>query len=305
MDAVLNPIDEDVIRGKKKLNLPFFTKGDLSKSSTNLTAMRQFHNTIKSAMYKEYAANKKLLEIGAGRFGDLRKWIKYNVKEVTAIDADASALEEGLQRVEEMKLSGNKVPKITTKVIDATQSKWEISGDKSYDCIAIMFAVHFFLGSDVILKRFIKNCLKYIKRDGIIMMTTMDGKLVYDMLHEAGIKKGETLDLKNKKGETIFSFRQECFCENFSDWGQEVSVYVESIGNYNKEYLVNFDYLIKEFEAAGFEVVSKTGFEEFYKQRKQKNKNLSEVEKRFSFFDTSLILRRLSKSKTTSKKEHK
>lgn len=287
INSVLNPVTEKMIRGKEKL--PFFIK-DADKNSS-IKNMRKFHNHIKSKLYKKYA-KKNLLEIAAGKFGDLRKWIKSDIKNVYAIDIDKTAIDEGLIRVQQLRDQGvTKIPEIKTGVFNVKTDKWKLDAKKnSFDTVSIMFAIHFFLESPDTFERFVNNIDKYIKPKGYVMITTSDGKKVYDLLHSEKIQKGETLDLK-KNNKTVFSIKKDCECQTFADTGQQVAVFVESIGSYHKEYLVNFKYLIDVFLKHKYTLIQDKSFEEYYKKW-DSDKKLSSAEKTFSFLNKAIVFQK-------------
>lgn len=304
LHAVLKPVTEEIIRGTIKA--PFFTAED---KRSNIIPMRKFHNYIKSQVYARYTKNAKwLLEVAAGRFADLNRWIKNNIKNVVAFDLDKDALEEGLARwkgVQERTPKGQQLPQVYSGVGDATMD-WslvlgKIKGveikDHQFDVISMQFALHFMLESEEMFKQFVQNVRRYLKPGGIFMASAIDGESMMNLLKANKIENGETLDLKKKvssdKLETIISIKQQCFCETLANTGQEVSVFVESIGGYTKEYMVNFQYVIRTFQQAGFELVELLPFEDMYQEfrRERRGMPLSDVEKIYSFLGRFLIMK--------------
>ena len=86
-------------------------KGDLhSRAQSRIFYMRNFNNWIKSVLINEFV--KKLnrpndlsvLDLGCGRGGDMRKWVKARgLKHVTFADLAEKSLEECRSRYDEMR----------------------------------------------------------------------------------------------------------------------------------------------------------------------------------------------------------
>jgi 2-polyprenyl-3-methyl-5-hydroxy-6-metoxy-1,4-benzoquinol methylase len=296
LHAVLKPVTEDIIRGRAKA--PFFT-AETKKS--NIIGMRKFHNYIKTQMYEKYTRRVKwLLEVAAGRFADLPRWIKNDIKNVVAFDLDKEALEEGLER---LKMTEQKVPNVYSGVGDATID-WKLFLQRfnikkgQFDVISIQFAMHFMLASEETFKQFVQNVHTYLKPKGILMASVIDGEKLMNLFKANNIHKGETYDIKKKTNTdvltTIISIKKQCVCDELANTGQEISVFVESIGGYTKEYLVNLQYVIRTFQRAGFELVEEMPFENMYHEwrRRKPGMPLSDAEKIYSFLGNYLVLRK-------------
>ena len=98
------------------------------------------------------------------------------------------------------------------------------------------------------------------------MMTGYDGKLIFDLL-----KNKDYIDYQYKN--TVFAKIIKKYDDiSFKNYGQLISVYVEKIGIPQDEYLINFEYLTKEFKKHNILIVEDNNF---------KNK-LSDYNKKFS-----------------------
>ena len=297
LEAVLKPVTELIIRGKVKAQ--FFT---VDKGASNIVAMRKFHNYIKDIMYAKYTKDSKwLLEVAAGRFADLGRWSRNGVKNVVAFDMDEAALKEGQMRVDSWDKKRGKLPKITS-IVGNADSDWDSLKLKKeqFDVISMQFAIHFVLETEESLKGFVKNVKKYLKPGGIFMASALDGESVMNLFKANETKNSETLDLKkqvNGELKTVISIKKQCFCDDLANTGQEIAVFVESIGGYtNKEYMVNFQYVVRSFQQEGFELVELADFEQFYQDfRRDRGKvgSLSDVEKIYSFMGRFMVLRKL------------
>ena len=76
--------------------------------------------------------------------------------------------------------------------------------------------------------------------------------------------------------------------------GLEIDVFVKSIGSYNREYLVNFDYLTSKMNEYGFDLMESVMFSQIYSTYKDTTgfKELTDDEKRLSFINRMFIYRK-------------
>jgi len=305
LTAILRPITEEIIRGRSKA--PFFLP-DANKDNA-IIGMRKFHNHIKALIYADYVKNKKwLLEIAAGRLADLNRWVINDIKNIVALDVDVQAIEEGARRIESKKqtVPADKFPNIYLGVADAL-NEWsgyiretvQLDVNPKFDVIAIQFALHFFLQSDATLAALISNISSNLNKNGLFIATALDGMAVNKLLNANNIKTGETLSLKkmcNGKNKTVIGIKKEYGTEastsneGIANVGNEISVYIDSIGTFHKEYLINFEYLKNAFEKAKFKLVDFKGFNDFYNAKKYP---MSESELLYSFMNRVIIFKKM------------
>jgi len=296
--SILRPVTEEIIRGNAKA--PFFLPEADKESS--IIVMRKFHNYVKANIYSDYIKNKEwLLEIAAGKLADLHRWVNNNIKNIVALDVDVNAVEEGARRIEEKKktVSADKFPNIYLGVADAL-NEWsgavkdtvQLDIVPSFNVISIQFALHFFLQNNTTLEMLISNIRDNLKKDGLFIATALDGNAVMKLLDANNIKNGETLSLKKMykgKNKTVIGIKKEYSSDVAVPTGQEISVYIDSIGTFHREYLVNFEHLIEKFKEAKFKLVKYEGFETFYNSKKYP---LSESELLYSFMNRVIIFKK-------------
>ena len=298
LTAILRPVTEEIIRGSSKA--PFFLPE--ADKVNSIIIMRKFHNYIKAIIYSDYVKNKEwLLEIASGKLADLHRWINNNIKNIVALDVDVQAVEEGARRIEAKKreVAEDKFPNIYLGVADALlewspaiKETTQLDIIPQFDVIAIQFALHFFLQSDTSLDALITNIYTNLKKNGLFIATALDGEAVKKILDANDIKQGETLSLKKQyqgKNKTVIGIKRDSAIDQLSPTGQEISVYIDSIGTFHKEYLVNFDYLIKMFEKAKFKLVKFEGFETYYNSKKYP---MSESELLYSFMNRVVVFKK-------------
>lgn len=287
-NIIQNPITEAMIIGKEKI--PFYTTENKITSRQYTKSMRAYHNLIKNYMYITYAKNVNwLFEIGGGRFGDLHKWIVNNIVNVMITDIDENGLKEGIERYERLE----KKPKVNifTGIADFTREYNNPDFQNNCDVVAAQFSLQFFMGSEQMFETFVENVSRLLKPKGIFMATVLDGRKVFDLIEKNNIKTDQTLEFKIEE-KTVFSFKKLYNGNDFVKYGGEISVFVESIGKFHKEFLIDIKEVEAKFKKAGYKLVENTPFEKFDNLLKSKNLELSSVEREYSYMNNVMVFKR-------------
>lgn len=258
--TIKNPIKEEWIFGKESLPEVYYTGND--KGRSNL--MRKFHNKVKSDLYNQFIKKgDNVLELASGRGGDLHKLIKIGPKRVVMTDIAKNGLEEAERRYEEMKIKDKNVvgnTKVDFIEANATTDITKLLPARvKYQIVSIMFAFHYFIKS---FETTFANIDHALKKGGYLLLTTFDKDLITEM--NTPVFK---VKLKNKN---------------------KVSVYAESIGERN-EYLVDYNWLIKEMESRKYKLVYNQTFKEL--SEKFNNKMTSD-EQQFSFMNRAVVFQK-------------
>jgi hypothetical protein len=179
-----------------------------------------------------------------------------------------------------------------------------------FDTISLQFCFHYFLKDEISFRTILQNLNDNLKIGGFIIGTTFDGERIYEALKDSDSISGKTFS-----GETMWKIdkkygsRKISFGEKNANFGKEIEVFVKTIGVPHPEYLVNFNYVDKLMKEYGFSKVVLKPFEEFYQELMEgKNlmdlsnkelekdisvvKEMSEEEKRFSFFSSGFIYKK-------------
>jgi len=118
---------------------------------------------------------------------------------------------------------------------------------------SVQFALHYFFENNVSLNQFIRNLSECTRLGGYFIGTCYDGDTVFQQLKpfEKGdyfnIYKNNTPILKIRK-----QYSQTGFPPNENSLGYAIDIFQESINKTIREYLVNYNYLIRILENYGF-----------------------------------------------------
>jgi hypothetical protein len=137
-------------------------------------------------------------------------------------------------------------------------------GEDGFNISSCQFAMHYFFENPDTLQGFLRNVAECTKLNGYFIGTAYDGKLVFNMLKKTKTGEGvKIMEDEKKIWEITKAYGAETFDDDSSSIGYRIDVYQESINQYIQEFLINFDYLDRVFEAYGFKVIDRIEAQEF------------------------------------------
>ena len=276
--------------------------------------LRNFHNWIKSNMIYTYCSKKTLLDsskitmdvldIGVGRGGDLMKLYHAKVKSAVGIDVNESGIFSGsdgaISRYNVMKKKMPGFPRMSFMVADAGQKFDYINqstlgkmndqnikllkqvfgeNEKSskhytFDVINAQFMIHYLLQNINTWNNFCSNINKYLRSDGYLLITTLDGAMVNNSFNENGkityeyIDEGQQrklFEIKRKYGNKLDLSKLKTTEQNL---GLAIDVHMPIFMEedvYQTEYLVNPSFLIRELKTkCNMRLVETESFQNIY-----------------------------------------
>jgi SAM-dependent methyltransferase len=250
------------------------------KVSTDAPGMRAFNNFIKSNMIISYCQKgSRVLDIGCGRGGDIKKFIAAGVSEYVGLDIDANGLfvinDSALRRYQKEKKSKRNVPPMIFIQADAralftpeaqktalTNSRPEnspligkyLSGKKPFDVVNCQFSIHYYLSDKVAWRNFCTNLTTQLLPGGYFLVTCFDGELIYSQL-KSKKNLSVTYTSNNGKKDTFFDIVKvydDANVKPSEGLGIPIDVYnslYSSQGTYNREFLVFPSFLVDEMDS--------------------------------------------------------
>lgn len=263
-----------------------------------------------------------LLDLACGRGGDLKKWYLNGFKTVVGVDISEDNLNNEIdgayKRLSELRVKEEDKGKLKYAFVHLDSSKpideehinmikneymkqlaltiWGYNkgrvvppsmksianiGVKKFDVVSIQFALHYFFETKDSLRNVLSNISNNLNNGGFFIGTCFDGQQVNNFLKD--INKGESKSgYKNDK--LIWSIKKNYDEYNpKKPYGNEIEVYIESINKAHKEYLVDYNVLVKElatknlFPLQGQEMqkfgfdVAKGSFEDLFRNMEAMN----------------------------------
>lgn len=245
--------------------------------------MLDFHNYwVKSQLIKSFKGKESLFDIACGKGGDLFKWREAQFTKILGIDYNRDNIENpktgayarllktlkdprvNMRGTKHVFLTMDGGKKITPEQIESlsdendryvAQTIWGLNkypalkeyagyANDGFDIVSCQFAVHYFFESEEKLDSFVFNVNKSLKNGGYFIGTCLDGREVKKLL-------------KGKKKEEHVTGRQDDrvlwdICKRYQSdrdsikYGEEIDIYMESIGKVAREYLVSIDILVEK-----------------------------------------------------------
>ena len=144
----------------------------------------------------------------------------------------------------------NNVPKEYTSIF----KKFKNKAGNGFDVISSQFSVHYYFETEETFNGFIQNLNDNMSAGGYFIGTCYDGKRIFDLLDKLLDKP---FIHKDKNSHLVYSIEKKYSLESFDDenvFGNEIDVYMDSIGQTITEYLVNFEFFTRVMKDNGFEL---------------------------------------------------
>jgi len=203
--------------------------------------IQQLHNELKRYIintivgYKSTMKKVDILDLGAGRGGDIQKWYSHHksISHYVAVDNDQSAIDELLERSKELKMS------IRAYKRDLQSSPWNLDG--TYDIITSFFSLHYYYNEN-----FLKRIKEKLQTDGLFVAVCFIKNSVESMFYRVnGSENGPmvvSVEVKNQK--------------------KNLDHYIFSIGVVHTESIVDYDALSNECVNQHLYITNKPFFRE-------------------------------------------
>ena len=274
-------------------------------------AAHGFRRFVISMLTLEYAKNApKLVDFGAGRGADLRRYYEAGVKNGLFIDTDEEALAELLQRkfniIKQKNREMNQAHKqygrnfndsvktsdefnMSINVLRANLNQNYAETLEQYSRFDIMpesvnigvcnFAFHYFCETTESLRNIIMLISKTLQIGGKFILTTMHGGLVFDKLKN--LQQGSSWELvENNTVKYAIKKLYPSEAKQKLSIGQKIAVKLPMTDTMYEEPICDLELVIKEFTAAGFECDKLAPFSEklglFQKENRHLYERLSE-----------------------------
>ena len=299
-------IDHNLILSERNQNKYYKFQSNIGK------LQRNFHNWIKDMLITTYCSpidgrKVNVLGIAEGRGGDIMKFYRAKVNFMLATDVSSDVIESStdgaLSRYRKFKSQKHltNFTKMAFLQADATV-KFDYESQKKkilnmtpnnekllkkyfndekmmFDRINCQFAIHYFFRNEDCWNNFTYNINNFLKNDGYIIITCFDGDMVNNLFKEKDIYEANYTDSKGVK-RTFFSLKKNYKKTDKLGLGLSLSVFLSSfMDDYETEYLVSKDFLIKELkEKCNLELVDTRLFSELYETNKNYFKNVIKYE---------------------------
>jgi SAM-dependent methyltransferase len=271
------------------------------KQSNLAKIMRQYANWVKSILIYTYCApamvnkegkivRKNVLDIGCGRGGDILKFYHARVRELVGVDPSYddiySSFDSAVRRYKDQKSKFPDFPNMKFLQADAgvpfnadaQKAKINNYSQESYDSINNIikkdyfdvinssFAIHYLFKDKTSVTNLIENFKNHLKKDGYILLTLFDPKLVMKKLDNKDSYISYYTDDEGKKN--IFYQINKKFEGDIQDKvGNKIDVHMSWVsmeGIFLEEYLVTEKLMIDTLKQADCRLVDTDSLKNLY-----------------------------------------
>ena len=245
---------------------------------TSFVKSRRIEGSLHSASW--------VIDAAIGKGQDFGRYVQAAVRHVVGIDRDQEALTELVRRKYSHATGSSQKgrrrkgpttlfvlcadltdPHSETAAKVRTVPDFPSSPEKpGADALVINLAIHYLAGDIVKLRNFVALCRDLVKIGGTVIITTMFGQQVHDLLAAQKVAEGQSWDSR-QDGVLKYSIRRHYSADVLTKAGQRIDVLLPfSDGEYYQEYLVNVDSLVAEFSVRGFSATGETPtFKEYFR----------------------------------------
>lgn len=237
-----------------------------TRAKSPIFYMRNFNNWIKSVLINEYIRKIRsstrdisVLDMGAGKGGDILKWKKANVSRVTFLDIAEKSLDECQNRYYNpvrCQFDANFIHSDATR--DLIRDK--IPEDcLKHDMVSSQFVIHYSFESFKQADTFLQNVSDSLKTGGYFIGTTTDANEVISRL-----KNSDTDSFGNDIYNIKFHLDERTADKNnFPLFGVKFDFQLDNVVEC-PEFLINFDALTKLAKRHNLELVFNQKFSDFF-----------------------------------------
>jgi SAM-dependent methyltransferase len=236
-----------------------------------------------------------LFDIACGKGGDIKKWIDAGFTKVMGIDVVRDNIENRkngayartLEAQKKFNFDHNKTPyvyitadaskRITHEYIenmedaddkyifkmlwgltppsqikDPSLTRYQNFMKGGFDVISCQFAIHYFFENETTLDNFIFNISNNLKHGGYFIGTCLDGYAIKQKL--SNIKKNESIQ-GTRDGRVLWNIKKLYEKNDTMKLGEQIEIFMESIGKPIKEFLVDFNLLKTKMNEKGIDVL--------------------------------------------------
>jgi hypothetical protein len=155
-----------------------------------------------------------------------------------------------------------KGPKDATIIGKGTVARYGV-GESGFNISSCQFALHYFFENPIKFHGFIRNLAECTRINGYFIGTCYDGKSVFKMLSKKKEGESATFMADDRDGnrvkicEIVKRYNDTGFPDDETSLGYAIDVYQESINQFAREYLVNFNYFTEMMDNYGFVLISR------------------------------------------------
>ncbi|KAJ2711883.1 mRNA cap guanine-N7 methyltransferase [Coemansia spiralis] len=222
---------------------------------TKITGLRVFNNWVKSLLIRQYTTRGcRVLDLGCGKGGDLRKWGFSNIGEYVGMDIAAVSVSQARARYDEMRGLNFDASFFAQDCYGEPLEKTLRPPDYMADVISAQFCLHYAFESETKARQMMANVAGHLAPNGVFMCTIPNANWL--------IKKRRTVG--DSFGNSVY--RVEFAPGPITRFGTAYSFTLDEAVEECTEYLVHMPSFIQLAREHGLELECCLDFHRFYTQ---------------------------------------
>ncbi|KAJ2777236.1 mRNA cap guanine-N7 methyltransferase [Coemansia interrupta] len=232
---------------------------------TKITGLRTFNNWVKTVLINENTTpGCKVLDLGCGKGGDLRKWAFARIGEYVGMDIAQVSVLQAENRYKTMNSPSFSASFFAQDCYGEPLEKTIRPPNYQADIVSAQFCLHYAFESEAKVKQMLSNVSSHLKSGGKFIFTIPDANWLVKMM-----RTNDSTTFGNSVYQVKFAQREPITCYGFA-YDFTLDEAVEDC----TEYLVHMPTFVSLAGTYGLKLVYKQGFHHFYGEKITIKKNL-------------------------------
>ncbi|GAA5833883.1 hypothetical protein JCM11251_005998 [Rhodosporidiobolus azoricus] len=170
-----------------------------ARNDSPIIGLKSFNNWIKSVLIAKHGRREserekphiRVLDLGCGKGGDLKKWQKAGTEEYIGIDIAVVSVEQARKRFDEMYFGRQKRFPASFFALDCFESPITEVLDPSYfdpkpfDIVSMQFCMHYAFETEAKVRQMLENVSRFLKPGGRFVGTIPDAQNLFTHLDDS------------------------------------------------------------------------------------------------------------------------
>lgn len=241
------------------------------REESPIIGLRRFNNWIKSVLVGTFARGRdptldgrtrarggRILDLGCGKGGDLKKWEKVRPSGLVGADIAAVSIEQAIARHRD---NNNGYPGDFFAFDCFSMALAEVIPrellDPMFDNVTLQFCMHYAWESVEKARMMLDNVARYLRRGGVFIGTIPDSYELRGRMAESG--NTEDRSIGNRYYKVVFDQ-----VERWPAFGNRYTFFLEDAVENVPEYVVDFDVFEELAHEVGLRCIYRKNFAEIY-----------------------------------------
>lgn len=264
--------------------------GTEARKNSPIIGLKRFNNWVKSALIRLYAPLEsddqkgiRILDLGCGKGGDLRKWDQHHVSEMVMLDIAEVSIQHARSRYNESSFrwdahffvgDGFRTP--LDQLVPAQLL------DPMFDVVTMQFCLHYGWDTEENARKMLTNVAKWLRPGGTFIGTIPDEETLFGRLEETG--DAAALEFGNDEYKVEFDIR---YAQGDMPFGNKYHFWLKDAVDNVPEYVVDWRMLESIANELGLHLVYKARFDQILVDGYQ-NKRLRLLLRRMGVLDQNV-----------------